>query len=97
MVWRGRSDSPAVSYWPEPSALSPDTGLVRLISTPITQGFMGKQQPGPKVKMRKEGKAEEQGDVEVREDRVVSAAESPALSGSAKASSSAVNLQKGVC
>lgn len=47
--------------------------------------------------MRKEGKAEEQGDVEVREDRVVSAAESPALSGSAEASSSAVNLQKGAC
>lgn len=58
MVERGRSDSPAVLYCPELSALSPDTGLARLISTPITQGFMGKQQLGPKVRMRKERKAE---------------------------------------
>lgn len=49
---------PAVSYSPKLSTLSLDTGPARLISTPITQGFMGKQQPGLKVRMRKDGIAE---------------------------------------
>lgn len=54
----GHCDRPAVSYSPKLSTLSSDTGPARLISTPITQRFMGKQQPGLKVRMRKEGIAE---------------------------------------